>query len=219
MKKAAAVLLAGLILLCSAALADAKIYPGCVVGFGHYEQDGNLNNGPEIIEWEVVSCDEEAVIMISKYGLDCVQYHAYSGDVLWEDCTLRYWLNSVFLNTAFSEGEQSLLLTAVLDNPENPKYGTYAGSYTEDTVFVPSAADMQWHSTFNIQARPTRYAVQRGVHANDKGYCWWWLRTPGKSFERATHVTYEGTVYNEGTLPTTSSGAVRPCIILNASRL
>ncbi|MBQ4266420.1 MAG: hypothetical protein IJB85_13000 [Clostridia bacterium] len=218
MKKIMVVLLMAWFLVTCAA-ADVYLYPGSVVEFGYYEQDGNRNNGPEAIEWEVVSCDEEAVVMISKYGLDCVPFHAYDGDILWQDSTLRYWLNSVFYHTAFSQEEKSLLLTVVMDNPDNPSFGTYAGGRTEDMVFVPSAPDVQWHRSFSMQARPTRYAVQNGVHTNNKGYCWWWLRTPGKNFERVTHVTYEGKVYLEGTKPTTSSGAVRPCIALDVSKL
>lgn len=210
-----------LITLCvfTAAQADVNVYPGSTLSFGHYEQDGNRSNGPEMIEWEVISCDDEAIIMISKYGLDCVPYHQYEGDVIWSDCTLRYWLNSVFLNTAFTQAEQEVMYTVVLDNPDNDKFGTYAGAETEDKVFIPSAIDVDWYNSFSMQAKPTRYAVQNGVHANSKGMCWWWLRTPGKNHERVTHVTYEGKVYQEGTKPNTNSGAVRPCIALNRSML
>lgn len=218
MKKSLCLLLVVLsLLLCSQGLADS-LYPGCAVKFGSYEQDGNYQNGPEAIDWIVVSCDEQAVVMISKYGLDCVPYHTYKGDVLWADSSLRYWLNNVFYNKAFSQSEKAFMLAVGLENPENPEYGTYAGGMTQDIVFVPNVYDAQWHSMFNMQAAATRYAVQQGVHTKN-GYCWWWLRTPGKHMERVAHVTYEGKIYYEGTLPTTNSGAVRPCIVLDATML
>ena len=194
MKKSLCLLLVVLsLLLCSQGLADS-LYPGCAVKFGSYEQDGNYQNGPEAIDWIVVSCDEQAVVMISKYGLDCVPYKA------------------------FSRSEKAFMLAVGLENPENPEYGTYAGGMTQDIVFVPNVYDAQWHSMFNMQAAATRYAVQQGVHTKN-GYCWWWLRTPGKHMERVAHVTYEGKIYYEGTLPTTNSGAVRPCIVLDATML
>ena len=208
------------VFLMSSAMADVNVYPGNIVVFGHYEQDGNLNNGPEEIEWEVVSCDEDIIVMISKYGLDCVPYHAYEGGATWENCTLRYWLNQTFLNTALTPSQQNLLCSVQIANLPNPEFGTYAGATTWDKVFIPGVQDIEMgFESFSMQTRPTRYAMQMGAHDDDEGRCWWWLRTPGKRPEKATHVTYKGKIYMEGTTCYGTSGTVRPCIVLNRKML
>lgn len=221
MKKTVCILMVLLgIFMAAAGMAALNVYPGSTVTFGYYEQDGNRNNGPEEIEWQVVSCDDDVIVMISKYGLDCVPFHEYKGGATWENCTLRYWLNTVFLNSAFTPSQQDMLYTVEIANPENPKFGTYAGGRTQDKVFIPSVQDLEMgFNSFSMQASPTRYAIANGAHDNDKGKCWWWLRTPGKNIERTTHVTYEGTIYSEGTSSTGKSGTVRPCVAVNRNKL
>ena len=43
---------------------------GDKVKFGKYEQDGNESNGQEDIEWQVLSVEEDRILVISEYGLD-----------------------------------------------------------------------------------------------------------------------------------------------------
>ena len=47
-----------------------------IVTFGHYEQDNDLSNGPEEIEWIVLDFDEKdhKALLISRYGLDAKPY-------------------------------------------------------------------------------------------------------------------------------------------------
>lgn len=75
--------------------------------FGVYEQDGDLTNGPEPIEWEVLGTDSNGTLLVSRYILDCQPYNTEYVDVTWETCSLRAWLNDDFLNTAFTPFEQS----------------------------------------------------------------------------------------------------------------
>ena len=79
---------------------------GDIIKFGHYEQDGNTSYGKEEIEWEVLKVESDRVLVVSKYALDCKPYNTEYTDVTWETCSLRQWLNSTFLNTAFSAEEQ-----------------------------------------------------------------------------------------------------------------
>lgn len=45
------------------------------VTFGRYEQDNNLGNGPEPIEWIVLDSNNGEVLLLSKYGLDVKKYN------------------------------------------------------------------------------------------------------------------------------------------------
>ena len=38
--------------------------------FGHYEQDNDLNNGPEPIEWRILEVKGDKILLLSEYILD-----------------------------------------------------------------------------------------------------------------------------------------------------
>ena len=116
---------------------------GDYVAFGHYEQDNNLDNGKEDIEWKVLDKKNGHILLLSRYGLDCQKYNEEQPGVTWETCTLRIWLNSYFLNEAFSETEKSAIPTVTLSNPDNPNFGTEGGNDTQDQVFLLSLQEMQ----------------------------------------------------------------------------
>ena len=82
------------------ALRDSNV--GDYVVFGAYEQDREVLNGKEDIEWLVLEKEEGRILVLSKYALDAQQYHTSKEDVTWETSTLRQWLNEDFLNLAFS---------------------------------------------------------------------------------------------------------------------
>ena len=106
-----------LVFLCAAACAEGVPEAGSLVTFGHYEQDGNTENGPEAIQWTVLDTDGDRVFLLSKYGLDAKQYNVKYTRVTWETCSLRQWLNSTFLNSAFSAKEkQRIILTNNVNN-------------------------------------------------------------------------------------------------------
>ena len=153
-----------------------KSKPGDIIIFGKYEQDGDTTNGKEDIEWQVLSNENGKVLVISKYALDCKQYHTVSGSITWEDCYLRKWLNQGFYNAAFSDSDKSQILSVTLENKNNPCYGTVGGNNTTDNVFCLSVEEMEkyfgnynWHdsdmSGFNqkLMCSPTKYAIDRGA--------------------------------------------------------
>ena len=70
-----------------ALIAEAEI--GSYVFFGSYEQDNDTSNGKEDIEWIVLAKEGNKALVISKYALDCKQYHPSMSDITWETCSLR----------------------------------------------------------------------------------------------------------------------------------
>ena len=146
------------------------------VVFGNYEQDGNDSNGAEPIEWEVLGTDDTGVLLISRYILDCRQYDPNMTSVTWGSCDLRIWLNTDFLNTAFTLKEQQSILEASSANTANEYYSTDAGNDTKEKVFILSAKEIIEHYDFNIWVDErlfgisdklivpaTEYAIANGV--------------------------------------------------------
>jgi hypothetical protein len=81
------------------------VQTGGYVTFGSYEQDNDLSNGKEDIEWLVLARENNKALLISRYSLDNQPYSEHTEEVPWENCSLRKWLNDNFLNEAFSSDE------------------------------------------------------------------------------------------------------------------
>jgi len=148
---------------------------GDIIKFGKYEQDGNASNGKEPIEWQILKVEDDRILVISKYCLDCKQYNPDPGANIWVSATLRQWLNNEFLNSAFSASEKAKLLdTPTLDDKNIPFMVDYYGA--TDKVFCLSAeelstlfevnkrhtGDRDWFN-INLIAEPTPYAISQGA--------------------------------------------------------
>lgn len=173
--------------------------------FGRYEQDGLLRNGEEPIEWIVLAVDGDQALLLSRYALDSRPYNDAYEPVAWENCSLRYWLNHTFLNTAFDTQEQEQILLTELNNGRsegNREWSVSGGSNTEDAVFLLSYADTDryFDSQYDRMCMPTNYAVSNGadVRLHDDNITesgWWWLRSPGEEEHHAAFVNFDGTRY------------------------
>ncbi|MCR5138407.1 MAG: serine/threonine protein kinase [Oscillospiraceae bacterium] len=175
---------------------------GDLVTFGRYEQDNNLSNGKEEIEWIVLDVQDNKALLISRYGLDAKAYNTIYLPVTWENCTLRNWLNSTFLDTAFSADEQKAIMTTVVDNSKkqgNSRWDTDGGNDTRDQIFLLSynEAKMYFGSNESRKCKPTEYALANGAYVYDgkgqaNGYGAWWLRSFGSSQFYAALVSSVG---------------------------
>lgn len=170
---------------------ETKLYKqeGDYIIFGNYEQDGDESNGPEPIEWMILSNKDGKMLLLSRYILDQHDYHDHQElAITWENCELRSWLNNDFLNKAFSKSEQGKILTAKLTNPDNPLDGTDGGNDTEDKIFCLSTDEVHTYFNFenqdeikqSLMAEPTQYAQGQSLLVN-KGHASWWLRSPGRT--------------------------------------
>ena len=65
-------------------------------------------------------------LLVSLYGLDVQPYYNDWVETTWEKCTLRTWLQTSFLKTAFSERERQAILTTAVSAEEG-----YSGWSTE----------------------------------------------------------------------------------------
>lgn len=194
-----------------------NIKVGSYVNFGAYEQDNDTSNGKEDVEWLVLEVKDGKALVISKYALDCKSYNTSYTDVTWETCTLRKWLNSGFINEAFSADEKAMIPTVTVSADENPILSTNPGNATEDQVFLLSTteANKYFNSNGAIQCEPTDYAVANGTWESDSGFWCWWLRSPGNYQKDAAYVSSVGVVIEYGFDVDNDDGAVRPALWIN----
>ena len=154
--------------------------------FGSYEQDGDAANGKEPIEWLVLARDGDKALLLSKYALDHQSFMPFYEPVTepftWESCSLRQWLNSTFLNAAFSAEEQSRLLTTTVITASGGRKGSENPFTTEDRVFLLS--DTEVYAYFSSEAATvtdyTAYALSEDPWAGNAtapAPAIWWLRT------------------------------------------
>lgn len=213
------------------AISKAKV--GDTVFFGSYEQDNVTTNGKEDIEWNVLAKEDNRVLLISKYALDCKQYNAELTDVTWETCSLRQWLNGTFLNDAFSAEEQALIQDTYVPADANPVYytNTNPGNATTDKIFLLSIneAKKYFGSDEDRRCVPTEYAKANGAYTSTNSHytkngvptCWWYLRTPGNQQDDVAcvlvygGVSIIGTVYYNGNGVKSDSICVRPALWIN----
>ncbi len=223
-----------------AAARNKKIEPfrtlGNTVVFGRYEQDNNMANGPEEIQWIVLDYDEKEhkVLLLSQYGLNTGLYNTKYVDVTWENCTLRDWLNAEFLQSAFSAQEQAAILVTTVDNSTSQGYSEWdmdGGNNTQDQVFLLSYAEanqylnVTYDDKDNTKARvaPTAYAIKCKAWTSDSNQTadgdaagWWWLRSPGSKQTYAAYVSSDGSLkYCSVSVDLGGKGVVRPALWLN----
>ena len=189
---------------------------GDVFVYGRYEQDGDLENGAEDIEWLVVEKSENSLLLVSRWLLDSRPYNDSFGDVTWETSSLRSWLNGEFLQTAFTNPERSFIPETTVTNAPNPVYGTDSGPDTMDWVFLLSLEEVSalFESDADRACTSTAYAKERGARVDDNGSSWYWLRTAGGDAEDVAGVNAQGAVFEVGSFADNEHGSVRPVIRL-----
>jgi len=232
------------IISAAAAARESFTKVGNIVTYGHYWQKNNTSNDKEAIEWIVVKYDSKTgkALLLSHYGLDAHRFDAstYQG---WHKSEIRAWLNSTFLNAAFTSEEQLRIATTTVKTRNNAEWVAFAkkekwnynslesGADTQDKIFLLSLeeamgyggygtlSDFYNNGTDKIKATPTAYAVAQGayqsgsVKPNGTGYCWWWLRSPGCYSNYASGIDFDGSLNYYSV--SLIYGSVRPAFWLN----
>ena len=194
---------------------------GDYITFGSYEQDNNLENGKEAIEWLILDKQDDKRLVISRFGLDCQAYQPYNSELAnntWETCSLRNWLNGTFYESTFTPGEKKMIMKSTVTADANPRYDTPAGNDTLDWVFLLSIDEVDRYITDESRRAllGTPYCEARGVYKGGDGYSWWWLRTLGCSSGEVAVVYYDA-VYKDGAPAPDERGAVRPAMWIDLS--
>lgn len=195
--------------------------------FGTYEQDNNLSNGKEFIEWSVLAKADGKVLLISRYSLDNQPYNKEgSSDVTWDTCSLRQWLNKDFIEAAFSPEDQNFICKTTVEADKNPLSGTKGGKKTTDKVFLLGISDIvNYYGKNEVgdsygynkarKCMATPYALVNGAADNGKGYTAYWLRTPQYGSEYGSIVSENGAISGgggTGGINVSWESSVRPAI-------
>ncbi len=202
----------------SVSIADAKV--GDYIVLGSYEQDNDSTNGKEGIEWLVLAKEADKVLVISRYGIDCRRFNSSRVSVTWDKCSIRKWLNSSFLNAAFTEQEKAMISSVTVRADKNPEYSVKAGNSTKDKIFLLSVTEAdQYFSTDKMRkCVPTAYAFAQGIWTDDISMidgtetCRWWLRSTGRNSMRAAGTDFDGSVSCFGYYVNSSTIAIRPAM-------
>ena len=189
-------------------LRDVKV--GNTVFFGKYEQDNDMSNGKENIEWFVLAKENHRALLISKYCLDYQRYHKEHLNTSWENCTLRHWLNNEFINTAFTENERAKIPTVIINTDKKP-------SSTQDKIFLLSITEVQKYfvSFLTPLCKTTDYAKSKGIWTKYNTHNFWWLRSNGNDDYLAAFVDFNGTIHADGYFVSYDRGGVRPALWIN----
>lgn len=186
---------------------------GDKITFGSYEQDNDLSNGSEDIEWIVLAREKDRILVISKYALFFRGYNNDTAAITWSNCTLRTFLNGTFLDDAFTPDEQAMIPTVTVSAGGNPDYSTRPGKDTQDKVFLLSIEEANEYFSFNFTRRCkcTAYAKESADFTVSHDYISWWLRSPGSEQKYAAEVSEDGSLKTYGMLVSVHH-AVRPAL-------
>ena len=191
---------------------------GDKIEIGHYPQGADGEILP--LRWLVLAVREGCALLVADKMIECMPYHAPSGNVTWESSSLRAWLNGDFFNSSFTDAEKAAIQPISLANPDNARYDIPGGVSTKDRVFLLSLPEMEEFFTFGIDRKvyATPYAVRaKNPGLADKSASAWWLRSPGGSGRHAATVHYIGGVSRYGNPVTDSHIAVRPALWVKLS--
>ncbi len=196
-------------------MAKVTVKTRAILTFGRYHQSGLLPLA-QPIEWIVLGTRGESVLLISRYALARRNFHDEESEVTWEACSLRAWLNSEFLNKAFSAEERRRIETVSVTAEKNGYgYDSDPGRDTRDKVFLLNIQEAQrfMPGTEERICMPTRVAIKQGVDTDkDSGACWWWLRASGYNNFAVSGVYSSGAIDGFG-VTGQFEGGVRPVIL------
>lgn len=99
----------------------------------------------EPILWRVLSNEDNEVFLLSEYCLDSYQYATKfmkKSEVSWVNSSVREWLNSTFLELAFSSSEKKAINTSTVTNYFDGKFHIKGQETTFDKVFLLSLDEL-----------------------------------------------------------------------------
>jgi len=184
------------------------------------------------LDWLVLDVVDNTALLLSKYILDKRAFTELkffsmqpSDDAGWKTSFIRQHLNGGFL-MGFPEKEKEKITQSVLQNSDNPWYGTEGGKNTLDKVFLLSLEEVVRYfgdsGILGLANRPKgetwindEFNDSRIAHETNGEPFWWWLRSPGNIAGRAAFVNSAGHICLDGYDGDRVPGGVRPAVWVN----
>ena len=221
--------------LSNPAMSDGVTTWDCIYFGNYWQEDTNgdgtadQNDEKQPIKWRVLSVDGDDAFLLADQSIDCQPYNEECKSVTWETCTLRTWLNSTFMNNAFSAEEQGAIKTTKVVTKDNFYHGTKGGNDTTDAVYLLSMDEIRenvygFDSDEARKANNTSYVKKIKMNSTSmdpqaKTSKFWWLRSPGITGVYFSVVSGAGIVnYMGGGQVNFDYIDVRPVLHINLSQ-
>ena len=191
-----------------------QVNAGDIVLFGSWPAQ---LEGPFVpLSWRVleVRANGDALLLCHDI-IECRSFHDSKGDITWQNCDLRYWLNTVFFTRAFSSEEQALVIPETCAAEDNAVFRTEGGGDTEDFVFCLGFEQAKRFFSVDAmrQAHPTAYAKRAPFT------CWWWLRAPGGHQFSCAAVAENGAIDYNGFHASLDCIGMRPAVVVSGAAI
>ena len=163
------------------------------------------------ILWRILAIRGEMALVLSEQLLEVMPFHFKEGSPSWEYCSLRTWLNTDFLLSAFTPEERETIVRTPLE--ENVRDWIFLLSMEELEKYT-SREDVLCKNGIYRKADAIAAPVPWKTVKNEKSIGnYWWLRSVGKSDPRfggfAVHIDSSG---NYGQSPVYIERWVRPAM-------
>ena len=182
------------------------------ISFGEYPQSDITGKIREPVEWRVIDILQAADgtvygKLIADKNLDVYQFDR-DDETEWSHSDIKLWLNSEFLNRAFSDDEIAAL------GPEELLDGKVSLPTTDDI-----SACFNYGDWFFWKRKNTAFVAEGGSIGTDEmdsenAEGWWWLRDSGY-ISGKMRVLSSGNIDTDGYHESSRHGAVCPVILLN----
>lgn len=167
---------------------EQRLGVGRTVSFGRYVQEtasSYFATEAEPIHWRIIARDGDRALLMSYYVLDKRAFHDTKHPVTWADSSLRQWLNSDFLNVAFTAEEQTLIVLTPVDSLCGE------ASITQDRLFLLSYDEL--YQYMPVDSYRIAKSTPRVSGRYDSYYeCAWLLRPTGEAASSAPCINRYG---------------------------
>ena len=117
------------------------------------------------IVWQVLAIDAIAgkALLIPTELIGFWAFNSENKNTLWEDSSIRKWLNSEFLGSVFTESQRSIILETEIENKAFPETNLTGGSSsnTKDKIFLLSYGE----AALYFPSNSARAAVYKATEA------------------------------------------------------
>lgn len=206
--------------------------PGSTVVYGMLEQDNNFDNGPEPLEWIVLTSDGENSLVVTRDAVVLYRFGMFSVQPRWSSCEARSLLNENFAESTFTDEELARILPAdaydAMSYPDErgdrlfllseEEYTAYLagtdGAVAAYTPFVRAALEARLQALEGKKSVRDDERVSRHAKSGEA----WWLRTALEyvdTYDGGMGIVAVKQVLSDGTIKSDDPGytaALRPAM-------
>ena len=199
--------------------------------YGNYYKESSDSKTP--VKWRVLSVNGSEAFLLADENIDSgILYNKEGSEDAWADSNIRSWLNSTFINEAFSSQEQNAIKSKTIKTPDNPVYQTAGGADTTDKIFLLSISEVTsskygFSTSFTPEnteeqdetrlSKNTKYTAGKKQDGSAGEADSWALRSPGYGAGYMSYISYMGHVDTYGCTSGWDYYGVRPAMYLDLS--